>query len=314
MVTRSVELMRRLFAVLVGLVVLCEAAAAQSTALVVPPDAGGGIWLRLGPTAAASSVLYGQTADTATYLMMQWTNPTNMGNMAPYTCPAFSANCWSAWSPDVSGQQYTTNGQIHFLMRSKGDNLPCYVSGAGGYPYELDTFVGPIDSQNYPGYPDALLARIGLGPLTALTLNATVYPQYSAAMPVAQCGVLNLTKIIVSTTLNNATAGQTLFYQLAVFKDGTKDGPGFFSTTNPYGYRDDLSSYGGLAGGVTPFVATQLSLNLLPRLKAAIQSGTGGIDTTVANWTTGTLYVGALIYGKWTTVYEVWGTSLTATQ
>jgi hypothetical protein len=293
---------RRLWAALA--IVLACAGPAKALDNVLVKGYEQGFWIRLGPTSAASAVLYGQTSSLGDYIIAQWDNPTNLGNFAAIACPASQTACYSAWSPDLWAEQRREAGRLIVRLGERGNNMPC--SPAAGA--ELDAFVNALDTQNYPSYPPATLSRVGLSTLSKLVLNFTVTPISGDLMPGApasNCGAsVTKAKLLASVTLNNTPSSQTLFYQLGILKFNTADSPGFFANVQPFGYRDDMRNFGGSGAGISPFLTQTFSLDILPQLKSVITNAANGMDTNVANWTTGSVYFGSNLFGGMQVISE----------
>ena len=100
--------------------------------------------------------------------------------------------------------------------------------------------------------------------------------------------------MLMEVGFTNPTMGQTLFYQLNLYKYPSPAGAGFFANTNPYGYRDVMANYGQsplTPGVVSDFTGTN-ALDLAARVCTVISNATNGMDTNCADWYTDGAYHG----------------------
>ncbi|HTT79411.1 MAG TPA: hypothetical protein VMF86_07015 [Stellaceae bacterium] len=286
-----------------GMLALCLAAFAfqqvRANSVVVAPWARSGFWLRhAGETGPYAHTLYGPSNPAGTWHIAQWHTPgPDMTPFARVACPAGDMDCFLAQSPDFEALQFTRNGTIHVRLSSHGDRLPC----TGGYlKQELDSFLEPTTTDNYPGYPSSWHS-VNLASISSLTLNATVTTVVLRVPKRQPCGQATLTDVLVAAVFSDRVAHQTLFYQLIIAQAKTANHlrhPYFYDRENPFGYDDLLSTYGIYPNGIPYRRPTTLHIDLLPKIAALITAGEHGIDPIVQHWTTGGLYVGHLIYGN----------------
>jgi hypothetical protein len=204
-------------------------------------------------------------------------------------------NCFVASSPNITDSLYTDLRGDHWIdLLSLGTGIPCRpVSG-----YELgnlQTAIGPV----YRGYPQAVLASVNLGKISQLELSLTAEPIGFATLQGAQCmPKATGAGMLVGLVFNNLRAHQTIFYQLRLQSYRSPAGPGFFADKQPFGYRDIIGEFGVYTSGLPVGRPTALSIDLLPRLKSILSAARNGLDTNVADWTTGSAYVGQNVFGN----------------
>lgn len=243
------------------------------------------------------SMLYGCSDPAATWTVTQWSQPdSDLGKFAAFACISGHVNCQRAWSKPLSATLYSTNGTPHILLAENGATLPCYPGNGSPSGYELDNLAESINSSTYRRHPSAILSRANLGTLaSSLTVHATVTPVIGAVNAVNRCKIAR-GNLLIAVTFNSST-GQTLFDQISIGQVNVSIGSGFFSNSNPFGYREVLTNLGYSAKSISWNSASTLNLNVLSRIKTIISGARNGMDANVAHWSTGGIYVGQFVYG-----------------
>lgn len=248
---------------------------------------------------------YGETAPNPTWSIMQWDIP--RGNLSPFK--PVSPTAVRAQAPEAEVTVSRGNDPENVDLRQDGALLPCLENGK---PRESDLFLGPngnnlrnVKLGMMPGRPDGP----SLTTMTRLVLRVTTSASFARAQPDKGC-VVNQAASLIGIVLSNFAAKpwQTMFYQLTLshFCGG---GPGErvkicnalatalapYFTKNPFGTDDALPLTG------QPYVKAgevrKIEMDILPRLKRAIETGPGGIDRDPSHWVLGSVYLGQHIWG-----------------
>jgi hypothetical protein len=261
-----------------------------------------GLWIA--PT-VYNGTLYGPSSPNAVWHLAQWNNPG--GNV-----PAFKNNI--ATSPTL-GVEILSPGS--YSIRQTTPGLTCNLAGDAG---EYDAFLQPI-SGPYAAFPQATSTKPFLSTITSLNENVTVKPVSFSYLDFG-CPVTQYNNLL-ALQLINGTSHQVFYYQLILStqRNGqtlTHQQPYWWWPGTPgngltrFGLDDRIDSTFGKPTA-TVGVATTYSLDVYPRLKEIITSGSYGMDTDLSHWRINNLYIGSGAWGHITATTEWSNYSLTAT-
>jgi hypothetical protein len=241
------------------------------------------------------ALLYGASSIDADFAVAQWNNPSPLGAFVAGRCSAGRTNCFTAASPNITDSLYTDNLGNHWVdLLSAGTGAACYPRN-GAELDNLQTAIGPV----YRRYPQAVLASANVGKSSHLYLSVTAEPKAFATLAGAQCSPQGTAAaMLVAVVFNNLRAHQTLFYQLRLQGYRSPAAPGFFANHQPFGFRDIIGKFGVYRDGLPAGRPTALSIDILLRLKAILSTATNGLDRNPGNWTTGSAYMGQIVFGN----------------
>jgi hypothetical protein len=266
-------------------------------ALREPPD----------PPKPGAPPFYSETGPAPNWNVAQWGVPgeklspfTNRGGV--YLSEAPAARVAAKAGPD---------GGAELELEQDGSTLPCTVAGGGHR--EFDLFISP-NGPDLAGSGAVGWRRNGaeaptLAVMRRLTLKATVSYGGSLAPTNKGCGV-NQGSVMMALILSNSDAApsQTLFYQFFLSTVcGTGDpahdascraektGQTYFFQQNPFGVDDALP----LAGErwLERDEERAVSVDVLPRLMAALGSAPPGMERDPGRWRVTGFYAGQNIWG-----------------
>ncbi|MCB8877094.1 hypothetical protein [Acidisoma silvae] len=252
---------------------------------------------------------YTASGPAASWGVVAWDIPG--GNLSAFSSVAAGA---ATLSTSQSAEASVTvlrasRGGTAITLSQDGAVLPCLT--AGGQPRESDLFLSPNKQTNrleIDGYTSALHAN----PLTDLRhLYAAATVSYTATPSAKReiCGVAQ-GGALIAVILDNRTAHQTLFYQLALttvcgpqpaprlaFCAKMRSAPwsNFFFTKNPFGVDDKLPLLGQRF--LMPGETRTLHVDLLPRLIGFLRAGPFALDSDPGHWTIDSFYAGQHIWG-----------------
>ncbi len=262
---------------------------------------------------------YASTGGTPTWGISSWDIPG--GKLPPFlTGPAGMNILFTSSAAESSVKiAHTPSGLAVYQLFQNGAALPCEEGGA---PRESDLFASPNGYGTKPPAGSGLLLAPDQAPaltgLAQLVSSATVMLQYANAVPSKVCPVSQGAPL-VSVILNNLTAHQTLFYQLALSNVcgpqprararlceawGTHARSSYFFQRNPFGVDDALPAFN------QPWLANNetrtISIDLLPHLIKFVANGPPKMDHNPAHWSVGSYYNGQHIWGglTMTTTWE----------
>ena len=201
------------------------------------------------------------------------------------------------------------DGQARYSFSQDGAALPCNTSE--GRPRESDLFAHPNEAQN-KFETNAHLAKTGsvkINNLASLISVATLSYSARLSVPHRECPVAQGAAVI-ALILRDPVDRQTLFYQVELSQAcglqpdpraarcehlAKVPRPNFFARTAPFGIDDPLPLHEQpfLSNGETK----KLSIDLLPRMKAAIAAGPEGMSRDPSHWTVTGYYNGQIIFG-----------------
>jgi hypothetical protein len=191
---------------------------------------------------------------------------------------------------------------VHFSQ--EGSVLPCLDNGQ---PRESDLFVGPND--NVPGLDSGLTEHsktLRLTEYKSLNLDVKLSVTFGYASRPKGCEI-NQAAAIAGIVLNSAS-NETMFYQISFARfcghrqqdrealcSAAPLRTSTYSSQNPFGVDDylPLSGQEYVKQGET----RALNLDLLPRLKQAIEEGPLGLDRDLSHWHVNAFYMGQMIWG-----------------
>lgn len=248
---------------------------------------------------------YGATAPNPTWSIAQWSIPG--GKLSPFG--AVSPSVLQARAPEAEVTVVRGNGPETIGLKQDGALLPCL---GNGQPRESDLFLGPNGDNLRNVRPGMTLARPKTPSLTAMTrLRMRVRTGASFARAQSDKGcVVNQAGSLIGVVLSNLAAKppQTMFYQLILSRfcgggpperlklcHARATGLQPYFTKNPFGANDHLP----LAGQpyLSPGEIRVIDMDILPRLKLAIETGPGEIDRDPSHWVVGGIYLGQNIWG-----------------
>jgi hypothetical protein len=249
---------------------------------------------------------YSWTGPAPNWRVAQWNMPGT--ELSPFTtATSGGATVYSTASQEASVTISQSNNGTEVNFAQNGTVLPCET--ANGKGRESDLFIAPnSDHPNAPGVP-GIVAHPVLSSLASLTISAQItvtdgLTATSKGCPVNQAGAL------AAVVLRNIAPGvhQTLFYQLTFSKfcgpgtvtrvkicNAIAQQPQFYFKTNPFG-ANDLAAPLGIAMLSSSDTRT-VNVDVLPRLKMAIETGPPDVDRDLSHWVVGGFYLGQHIWG-----------------
>lgn len=257
------------------------------------------------PAVPAPPDYYATSGPDSGWQIAQWDIPG--GRLSPFrTSREGAREVLTAASPEATVRLVRGPGTESIALTQDGAVLPCL--NAKGEPRESDLFFSPKD-RTTPG-PNALTTDpVPLASLRSLVLATTVTFRIGATARPKGCRV-NQNMTLAAVVLNNRTVRppQTFFYQLALAPSCGPDTvprwqpcrPGgqaawFYSTRKPFGADDYLPNLG------EPFLKNGerrgLTVDMLPRIRALIESGPSAMDHDPRHWEIDTFYAGQAIWG-----------------
>jgi hypothetical protein len=202
------------------------------------------------------------------------------------------------------------DGRTSYRLSQDGAALPCDDQGR---PLEWDLFAGPNSADTkFPDAPGLILRSDTLPSILSLAhvvATATVQVHFGPARPRKGCAV-SQAGALISVTLNNRTARQTLFYQTQLNivcgpqpaarqqlceRQTNRLVASYYSRANPFGVADPLPLFGQkwLANNER----RTISVDLLPHLLRLIETGPNDMDHDPAHWALEGYYNGQHIWG-----------------
>jgi hypothetical protein len=261
------------------------------------------------PPAPGGPRPYTATGPKSAWSVIAWNIPN--GNLPPFQRSEIGADTvFVSYAAEARVQvEQQPDGQASYSFSQDGAALPCNTSE--GKPRESDLFAHPNTAHN-EFETNAYLAKIGsvkIGDLTGLISVATLSYSAQLSVPHRECPVAQGAAVI-ALILRDFVDRQTLFYQMELSQAcglqpetraerceglAKTPRPNFFDRKTPFGIDDPLPLHGQpfLADGET----RKLSIDLLPRVKAAIAAGPEGMSRDPSHWTVTGYYNGQIIFG-----------------
>jgi len=259
---------------------------------------------------------YATTGGKPNWYIQAWNIPA--GKLSAFVERKVGSNTvFSSNAPEAAVQiVQLPGGRASYRLAQDGTALPCSHQGE---PLESNLVAGP--SALNTEAPEGPLHHHDLLPiaqLVHLVASATVEIRFEPAQSRKECAVSQAAALI-SVVLNNRTAHQTLFYQVALnlgcgpqpearqrLCETLTNHPraSYYFRTNPFGVADVLPLFG--QNWLPNNQRYTLHLDLLPHLLWLIGTGPSAMDHDPAHWTIDGYYNGQHIWGdvKMTSEWE----------
>ena len=298
------------------LLLVGQVAIAEQIMLVTPPR---DIALKEpeSPPPPGGPFTYATTGDKPNWYIQAWNIPA--GKLSAFVERKERSNTVFSSSAPEAGVQIVKlpDGRTSYRLSQDGTVLPCSHQGE---PLESNLLAGPNALHARPPEWSSMTLRrddmLPIAQLVHLVASATVAIRFAPTVLRKGCAVSQAAALI-SVVLNNRTAHQTLFYQVALsFGCGPQPEArqrlcetltnhpraSYYFRTNPFGVADVLPLFG--QNWLPNDERHTLHLDLLPHLLRLIESGPSAMDHDSSHWTVDGYYNGQHIWGDVTMTSE----------